>query len=154
MRSDAPYLPMGSKQGSIISNNKHLQEFVSRAKTLEIFAPGVVPPGQAYISAPIQSVIDQEIDTIQQIIINEAASGALRLPASITRPLAGGNTAPVQLHAALDWLKKDPHENHGGTALEGSDNASNIEEGENSDDILKGTFAASLPLALGHKEKG
>ena len=154
LRSDGPFLPMGIKQGSIISNNKHLQEFVSRAKALEIFAPGVVPPGQAYISAPIQSVIDQEIDTIQQIIINEAASGALRLPASITRPLAGGNTAPVQLHAALDWLKKDPHENHGGTALEGSDNASNIEEGENSDDILKGTFAASLPLALGHKEKG
>lgn len=154
MQHSHGHMNASNKQTSIISNNKHLQEFTSRAKTMEIFAPGVVTPGQALISAPIQSVIDQEIDNIQQIIINEAASGALRLPASITRPLAGGNNPPMQLHAALDWLKKDPQENLGGAVMDVLESASIIADNENTNNILKATFAASLPIALGHKEEG
>jgi hypothetical protein len=154
-RADNSFQSTSNKQGSVISNNKHFQEFTSRAKSMEIFAPGVVPAGQALISAPVQSVIDQEIDTIQQIIINEAANGAVRLPASITRPLTGGNQPSMQLHAALDWLKKDPLGNQGDAAMiDVMESASNNADNENSEEILKATFTASLPIALGHKEEG
>jgi hypothetical protein len=145
------------KQGSIISGQKHLQQFTSRAKTMETFAPAVAPAGQALLPAPIQSVIDQEMESLQQLILNEATSGAFRLPQSITRPLVGGNNPPLPLHAALDWLKQDPTgEVVGNGAVTNALDTDVVSalENDNTDTALRSAFVASFPYALGYKPEG
>ena len=129
--------------------NRFLYEFSERAKNLDLFAPAALPGQNSLIPSAVQSVIDQEMETIQKIVVDEANAHGLKLPNSIVRPLLGGNNNVLPLHAALDWLKKDiPMDiNNLSDVME---SASNVGEVEELNEMLKASFTASLPAALGY----
>lgn len=129
--------------------NRFLHDFSERAKTLEMFTPATVTGQNSLIPSAVQSVIDQEMEAIQRIVVEDSNDQALRLPNSIIRPLLGGNHTTLPLHAALDWLKKEfPQDvNNLSDVME---SASNVGDGEEMKEVLKDSFANALPAALGY----
>ncbi len=112
----------GSGSGNSIagSNNEmynpmehYVQDFLHRAHEYNMFSTPIrtsIP----YISPAIQQIIDQEMETIQELIEKEQLTSPCHLPLSLTQPFQAPESAshPIAVHALIESLKQKLLDSH------------------------------------------
>lgn len=111
---------MGSGHSTTGSNNElynpmehYVQDFLHRAHEYNMFSTPIrtsIP----YISPAIQQIIDQEMETIQELIEKEQLTSPCHLPLSLTQPFQAPESAshPIAVHALIESLKQKLLDSH------------------------------------------